>query len=115
MKENVIQLKAYAFAIKIVQFCDDLEEHRSYVLSKQLLKSGTSIGANAEEGLQGQSRADFISKLSIAHKEAFETRYWLRLIRDAKKAPVAACDKLLNEVEEIIKILTSILKTSKAS
>ncbi len=82
MKESVIKEKSYSFALQIIELYKELMKQNEYVLSRQLLKSGTSIGANVEEALAGQSRADFLSKMSIASKEARETKYWLRLLRD---------------------------------
>ncbi len=83
MRENVLKDKSYDFALRIVKLCKYLvEEKKEYVLSKQVLRSGTSIGANIAEGNQAQSKADFVHKLSISHKEAFETEYWLCLLRD---------------------------------
>ncbi|MHB8056660.1 MAG: four helix bundle protein [Desulfuromonadaceae bacterium] len=83
-----------------------------FVLSKQILRSGTSIGANIEEAQAGQSRADFVSKISIASKEARETNYWLRLLRDSKTLDEADVKSLLSESDAIIKILTSIVKST---
>ena len=81
--DNLVQVKSYAFAVRVVRLYQHLSANkREYVLSRQLLRSGTSIGANVEEGIGGQSRADFVSKLAIAYKEARETAYWLRLLRD---------------------------------
>ena len=80
-----------------------------------MLKSGTSIGANIEEAMAGQSRADFLAKMSIASKEARETNYWLRLLRDSKLIDAHVLQGLLAESEEIIKMLTSIVKTVKSS
>ena len=83
MKDNVVQAKSYAFAVRIVKLCEYLRsEKREYVLSRQLLRSGASIGANVEEAIGGQSRADFGARLAIAYKEARESRYWLRLLKD---------------------------------
>lgn len=83
MKDNIIQIKSYAFALKIVSFYRFLTDRkREFVLSKQILRSGTSIVANVEEAIGGISRKDFILKLTIAYKEARETAYWLRLIRN---------------------------------
>ncbi len=82
MKESVIKEKSYSFALQVIELYKELMKQNEYVLSRQLLKSGTSIGANVEEALAGQSRADFLSKMSIASKEARETKYWLRLLRD---------------------------------
>ena len=84
MKDNIIQKKSYDFALTIIALYRNLVKGNEFVLSKQLLRSGTSIGANVEEAQAGQSRADFISKMSIASKEARETCYWLRLLRDSK-------------------------------
>ena len=79
MKTNILKDKSYAFALRSIKLFQYLTaEQREYVLSKQLLRSGTSIGANVEEAFQGESTSDFIHKLSIANKEAFETQYWLR-------------------------------------
>ena len=83
MKENIIQIKSYAFAVRIVKVYKYLcEEKKEYVLSKQLLRSGTSIGANIEEAIGGQTDKDFFAKLTIAYKEARETHYWIRLLTD---------------------------------
>ncbi len=87
-------------------------KEKEYVLSKQVLKSGTSIGANVEEALAGQSKKDFIAKMSIASKEARETKYWLRLINDSKISTIKTI-MLINDIDEIICILTSIVKTSQ--
>ncbi len=84
MKENIIQVKSYAFSLKIVKLYKQLvDEKREYVLSKQLLRSGTSIGANIEEAIGGQYEKDFYAKLTISYKEARETKYWLRLLKDS--------------------------------
>ncbi len=81
MKNNIIQRKSYDFAIRIVRIYKYLcEEKKEYTLSKQLLRSGTSIGANVEEAIGGQSEKDFFAKLTIAYKEARETKYWIRLL-----------------------------------
>jgi len=112
MKENIIQKKSYAFALQIISLYKRLCMANEFVLSKQLLRSGTSIGANVEEALAGQSRADFISKMSIASKEARETNYWLRLLKDSGIANQKEIEPLLIESEAIINILTSIVKTT---
>ena len=114
-KNNPIREKSYAFALRIIPFCRELMAKKEYVLSKQLLKSGTSIGANVEEALQAQSRKDFISKLSIALKESVESKYWLRLLRDSKLTTVEKTASLLADLDEIIKLLTAIIKTTKGS
>jgi len=112
MKENIIQKKSYNFALKIIELYRKLVKGNEYILSKQLLRSGTSIGANVEEAQAGQSRADFVSKISIASKEARETNYWLRLLRDSKTLDEADVKSLLSESDAIIKILTSIVKST---
>jgi four helix bundle protein len=112
VKENIIQKKSYEFALQIIGLYRTLCNANEYVLSKQLLRSGTSIGANIEEAQAGQSRADFISKMAIASKEARETNYWLRLLRDSGTLDTVSVDPLLAESESIINILTSIIKTS---
>ena len=100
------------FLNRLAKQCMDANE---YVLSRQLLKAGTSIGANIEEALAGQSRADFLSKMSIASKEAREFNYWLRLIRDSNFLEDRHVDPLLAESSKIIRMLTSIVKTTSSS
>jgi len=113
-KENVIQEKSYRFAVRIVNLYRHLtEQQKEFVLSKQALRSGTSIGANVEEAIGGQSRRDFLSKCSIAYKEARETRYWLRLLRDTDYLTPQQAESLLTDVEEVLRILASIIKTTK--
>lgn len=112
MKQSLIKEKSYSFALQIIRLYKSLLKQNEFVLSKQLLRSGTSIGANVEEALAGQSRADFLSKMSIASKEARETHYWLRLIRDSETIFKTEVEPLLTESESIVKILTSIVKTT---
>ena len=112
MKQSLIKEKSYSFALQIIRLYKSLLKQNEFVLSKQLLRSGTSIGANVEEALAGQSRADFLSKMSIASKEARETHYWLRLIRDSETISKTEVEPLLTESESIAKILTSIVKTT---
>jgi four helix bundle protein len=114
-KKNIIAEKSFSFALEIVSFCKILHAQRNYVLSDQLLRSGTSIGANVEGATQAQSRKDFIAKLCIANKEAHETRYWLRLLEKGEMAKSDDINLLLKKCEEIIKILVSILKTTRSS
>ena len=90
-----------------------MQNQNEFVLSKQLLRSGTSIGANIEEATAAQSRRDFISKMSIASKEARESNYWLRLLKDSNSCKSMELEQLLNDSTQIIKILTSIVKTSQ--
>ena len=113
-KENVLKDKSYAFALRIVKLYKFLsEEKKEFVLSKQVLRAGTSIGANIAEGSQAQSKADFIHKLSIAHKESFETEYWLCLLRDAEYLSAKQAESLIVDCKELQKILTTSIKTAK--
>jgi len=115
MTKSLIKEKTYKFALTIIQLYQLLVQRGEFVLSKQLLKSGTSIGANVEEALAGQSRPDFLSKMSIASKEARETNYWLRLLRDSALIECRYLEKPLAETAEIICMLTSIVKTTAAT
>lgn len=108
---SLIQQKSFAFALKIIRLYTKLQGHREYVLSRQLLRSGTSIGANVTEATAGQSRKDFLAKMSIASKEARETKYWLELLKESQLAPVDVSEEL-RDVEELTRILTSIVKTT---
>lgn len=111
-EENVILEKSYAFALEIVSLCKRIRDKREYDLASQLWRAGTSIGANVEEAQAAQSRADFRSKMSIAAKEARETHYWLRLTRDGNVLPECEVGPLVAEIEEIKRILTSIVKSA---
>jgi four helix bundle protein len=111
MGKSIVKEKSYEFALQIVRLCAQLRNGKHYEVSGQLLRSGTSIGANVEEALAGQSRKDFFSKMSIASKEARETNYWLRLIKDAELFDKQQLRKLISESNELVKILTSIVKT----
>jgi four helix bundle protein len=114
MKENIIQDKSYQFAVRIVKLYKYLcDEKKEYFLSKQLLRSGTSIGANIEEAIGGQSQKDFFAKLSISYKEARETHYWIRLLNDTGYLSKKERESFLNDVEELLKIIGSIQKTIK--
>ena len=110
-EDNIIQLKTFEFALEIIQFYTQCKSQNEYILSKQILRSGTSIGANVEEAIAAQSKKDFISKLSIANKEARETKYWLRLYKSSNLVQIEV-DSYLKEIESIINILTKIIKTS---
>ena len=99
--------------IKLYKFMVD--EHKEFVLSKQVLRSGTSIGANIEESVHAQSKTDFIHKLSIAQKEASETSYWIKLLRDSDYLSNKLAESLFNDCEEIQKLLTSSIKTAKSN
>nr|WP_225938772.1 four helix bundle protein [Kovacikia minuta] len=112
MAENQIQKKSFEFALSIISLYRNLQEQREFVLSNQLLRSGTSIGANVEEAIAAQSRRDFIAKMSIASKEARETKYWLRLLQESQMVNVDARNEL-TQINELIRILTSIVKTTR--
>ena len=112
MNESIIYNKSFKFAIKIVNLYKNLINKKEYIMSKQLLRSGTSIGANVSESSAAYSKRDFISKMSIASKEARETKYWIDLL--IATGYLNEIDKqILNDINEIIKILTSIIKTSQ--
>ena len=114
MKEDtIIQKKAFAFAIRIVRLFQYLLEKREYVISKQILRSGTSIGANLEEAQGSPTRKDFYSKMTIVYKEARETRFWLLLLRESHILTKKQTDSILTDCEELLKIIGSILKTLK--
>jgi four helix bundle protein len=113
--DNIILRKSYEFAVRIVRLSQFLvREKQAYQLADQIRRSGTSIGSNAEEAIGGQSRKDFISKCSIAYKEARETHYWLRLLRDTDYIDNQQAQSLLNDCEELLKILTAIIRSTKA-
>lgn len=112
MKENPVREKSYEFALEIIRITRLLQDRREFVLSRQLLRSGTSIGANVEEAQAGQSRADFVSKMSIASKEARESNYWLRLIRDSHLLLEPEVSKALSQSTELVRLLTSIVKST---
>lgn len=114
MKENIIKDKSFSFAIQIIQLNNELVKRREYVLSKQLIRSGTAIGALIRESEHAQSKADFINKLSIALKEANETLYWLELLVKTDFILEKDFLELSNKNEELIKLLVSIIKTSKS-
>jgi len=114
MKESILKTKSYDFALRIIKLQQYLAaEQKEYVLSKQVLRSGTSVGANVEEAGQAQSKTDFIHKLSIAQKEAFETHYWIRLLRDSKMLTASQASSLLGDCEELQKMITASIKTVK--
>ena len=111
---NIIEEKSFAFAIRIVNLYKYLNEtKKEFVLSKQLLRSGTSIGANIAEAEQAQSTPDFVSKMSVALKEASETKYWIRLLASTSYLTNAESGSILNACVELEKILVSIIKSSK--
>lgn len=111
MKENLIKEKTFAFSLLIIQLYKKLIEEKEFVISKQLLRSGTSIGANIVEAEAAQSRKDFASKMSIASKEARETEYWLNLLEQSELTRMDLL-KYQSEIKSINKIITSIVKTT---
>jgi four helix bundle protein len=111
MAKSIIHDKSFQFALEIIELYKKLQIEREYVLSKQLLRSGTSIGANVEEAIAGQSRRDFLSKMAVASKEARETRYWLVLLQKSNLTKTELNQAIKNN-EELIRILTSIVKTT---
>ena len=114
MKESILLTKSKAFALRIVRLYKYLRERKESVIAKQLLRSGTSIGANIAESRYAQSKSDFTSKLQIALKEAAETEYWLELLRDSELVePSSAFDTICTDCTELIKLLTSSVKTAK--
>ncbi|MDR0547150.1 MAG: four helix bundle protein [Dysgonamonadaceae bacterium] len=116
MKENVVRKKSYDFALRIIKAYKFLsQEQREFVLSKQVLRSGTSIGALVKEAEHAQSRADFINKMNIALKEANETEYWLMLLKDSDYIDEKSFNSIHSDCSELIKLLASIVKTTKDS
>lgn len=111
MKQSILKDKSKEFALRVIRLYKYLcEEKNEYILSKQLLRSGTSIGANIAEAFYGQSEADFASKLSIAQKEAGETMYWLELLHESEYLRQNEYDSIHSDTEELIKLLTSSIK-----
>jgi four helix bundle protein len=111
IESNPILKMAFNFSLAIIDYCDELDSTRKYIISRQLFKSGTSIGANSMEAQNAESKADFIHKIKIAAKEADETQYWLLLCSFSNKYP--ECDSLLLNLESIQKVLNKILGTAK--
>ena len=111
-KENIILIKSIAFSLAIIEYVELLEEKRKFVIANQLMKSGTSIGANIHEAQNAESKADFIHKFKIAAKEIEETKYWLLLCKESKNYP--DCNFLIEQLHEIDKIVTKIIATSKS-
>lgn len=110
-RKNLIVDLTLDFALKIIAYCEILEGKRKYIIARQLLKSGTSIGANVREAQNAESKKDFIHKLKIAAKEADETEYWLRLCKLSKNYPFE--ESLVSDIESINKILSKIISSSK--
>ena len=113
MERNVVREKSYDFALRIVEAYKVLvADKKEFVLSKQILRSGTSIGANIEEAVASISKAEFSAKISVAYKEARETCYWLRLLSQSSYIDNRSFDSLFNSCEELCRILRAILRTS---
>ena len=112
MKENIIVTKTFDFALSVVNLFIELKKENEFIISKQILRSATSIGANVEEAIAAQSRKDFIHKMSIASKEARETKYWLRLLDKSNLTSILMLNYLI-EIEHILNIITKIIKTSQ--
>ena len=116
MSDNIIETKSFDFAVRIVGLYKHLtQEKKEFVMAKQLLRCGTSIGANVAEAQHAQSRADFCSKLNIALKEAVETNYWLRLLQAAEYLSDTEFSSIIADCRELEKMLTSIIKTTRNS
>ncbi|BAX80171.1 four helix bundle protein [Labilibaculum antarcticum] len=116
MKPNPVNDKSYQFSVRIINLYKFLKSNKhEYVLSKQILRCGTSVGANIEEALGGISKKDFIAKLHISFKEARETHYWLRLLKDTEYIDDKMFESLILDCEEILKLLSKIIETSKSN
>ena len=116
MKENIVKEKSYRFSLKIIDLYKYLvHSKKEYVLAKQILRCGTSIGAQIEESIGSQSRKDFLSKISISYKEARETHYWLRLLKDSDFIDRNQFDTLNADLQELLRLIGSIQKTVKQS
>ena len=116
LPRNILREKSYKFALRTIGLYKYLvSEKKEFVLSKQVLRSGTSIGSNVVEASQGQSKADFVHKLSISLKESFETQYWLELMRDSVYITPEQAESLLSDCSELQRILTASIKTAKTS
>jgi four helix bundle protein len=110
-QDNAILKLTFDFALLIIEYCEKLENEKKYIIARQLLKSGTSIGANINEAQNAESKSDFIHKMKIAAKEGDETEYWLLLCKHSKKYPI--CEHLIDQNKTINKILAKIISTSK--
>jgi four helix bundle protein len=114
MKENIVIDKSFAFAVKIVKLVRVIQDqNKEYLITKQLLRSGTSIGANIREGNNGESKADFIHKLSISQKECSETIYWLELLKETDYISATQFHEVQTAAVELLRLLTAILKSAK--
>jgi four helix bundle protein len=113
MKDSIIRDKSFKFGVRIIKLSDLLIEKRSFAIANQVLRSGTGIGSNVYEAAVAISKKEFIAKTSIAHKEAHETYYWLTLLRESEKIEKALADSIISDCEELCRILSSIVKTSR--
>ena len=114
MKENLLRDRSFAFALRTIKLNQHIvNEHREYTMSRQVLRSGTSIGANIEESVHAQSKLDVAHKLSIAQKEACETNYWIRLLKESGFIKPNLADSLLSDCDELQRLLAASVKTTK--
>ena len=111
-RENIIVTRTFSFALKIIEYCEILEGQRRYVLARQLLRSGTSIGANVREAQNAESKQDFVHKFKIAAKEAEETEYWLDLCKASHLYPNPD-SSVMNDLQDIMRIISKIISSSK--
>lgn len=115
MKDSILKSKSKSFALRIIKMYNYIcDEKKEYVMSKQVLRSGTSIGANIAEAFYAQSEADFIAKLYISRKEAGETIYWIELLKESSYLGCDEADSMIKDCDELLKILTSSIKTMKS-
>lgn len=112
MKENIVLTKSFDFSLAIIELYKKLQNQKEFIISKQLLRSATSIGANANEASAAQSKRDFAHKMSISSKEARETQYWLRLLEHSQLVPLDY-KPYLKQIDELIRIITAIVKTTQ--
>ncbi len=112
-KKNIIVEKVLAFSLEVIRFCEELDKEKKYVVSKQLLRSGTSIGAHVFEAQHAESRPDFIHKIKLAVKEASETLYWLTICEESRQYPASSSLKALTD--ELIRILSKIIVSSRSA
>ena len=113
MTRSVVREKSYAFALRVIWLARSLRVHREYDLASQVLRTGTSIGANVEEAQAAVSRKEFVAKMGIASKEARETHYWLRLLRDSRTTPADHLSDIIADAEELVRLLTAIVRTGQ--
>jgi len=114
MKNSILQQRSFDFSLQIINICRNIaEKQKEYVLTKQLMKSGTSIGANIQEASEAQSRKDFIAKMAISLKETKETLYWLKLIRESKLETVLVMDASIDQCDQLKYLLIASIKTAK--